>query len=200
MTTFFILTLSLLASCTFAPRDTGSGFMFALEPIEAAAPAATDKILADKILIVAQPTAVAELDTYRIALKKGGQRWDYYAGARWSDFLPAVVQDDLTKTLEQSGLFKNVTADESGLTGDRILKVEIKKFQAEYAEGAVPVIRVRLAVSLISRLERARLASFTVSAEKAASSNTLSSIQAAFAAAFSDAERQVVAKLAEAGK
>jgi cholesterol transport system auxiliary component len=195
-----VLLTGLIAACSFEPRDTGSGFMFALEPVEAAAPPAADKTLVDKVLVIAQPTAIAELDTYRIALKKGAQRWDYYAGARWSDFLPAVVQDDLTKTLEQSGLFKNVTADESGLTGDRILKVEIKKFQAEYAEGAAPVIRIRLAVNLISRLERARLASFTISAEKAASGNTLSSIQAAFAAAFSDAERQAVTKLAETGK
>src|SRR4051812_45605120 len=107
-----------VVACTFAPRDTGSAFMFALEPVEVTP--AQDKALAEKVLVVAQPTATAELDTYRIALKKGGQRWDYYAGARWSDFLPAVVQDDLTKTLAQAQLFKNVTTDGSGLTGDRI--------------------------------------------------------------------------------
>lgn len=195
-----LLLAGLVTACTFVPRDTGSGFMFALEPVNVTA-APMDKTLADKVLIVAQPTAIAELDTYRIALKRGGQRWDYYAGARWSDFLPAVVQDDLTKTLDQSGLFKSVTADESGLKGDRILKVEIKKFQAEYAEdSAVPVIRIRMAVSLVSRVERARLASFAISVEKAASANTLAALQAAFAATFNEAEHQAVAELAGTGK
>ncbi len=185
------LLAGLATACTLAPRDTGTAFMFALEPVKV-----TREGPAAETLVVAAPTSAPELDTYRIALKKDNQRWDYYASARWADFLPVVVQDDLTKTLSNTRLFKTVTTDESGLTGDRILKTEIQTFQAEYTtDSAAPVIRVHMTVRLVGRQESAPLASFTLDAERKASGNTLSAVQAAFAAAFSEAQRQLVEKL-----
>jgi len=111
------------------------------------------------------------------------------------------VQDNVTKTLEQAHLFKTVATADSGLTGDKILKTEIRAFQAEYTEGhAAPVIKIRMIVSLASRLERRPLASFTVGAEKKATGNSLSAIQSAFAAAFSETQQQLVMKLEEINK
>ena len=188
---FFFLVL--LTSCSFAPRETGSGFLFALEPVSIEGKAAPQGTL-----VVAMPTATAELDTHRIALKRGGRQWDYYAGARWSNFLPAVAQDNLAKTLQQSHLFRDVVTDESGLSGDRILKTDIQSFQAEYAPGAqAPVIKIRMVFSFVTRLERQPLASFAVEAQKKAAGNTLSAVQAAFADAFAAAQRQFVKKLKE---
>ncbi len=186
-----ILLLSLLVACTFTPRDTGTAFMFALQPINI-----TQQGKMQESLVVFMPTTSPELDTYRIALNKGGEQWDYYAGARWSDFLPAVVQDNVTKTLDQTGLFKAVANGDAGLTGDKILKTEIRAFQVDYASGSTaPVIKIRMIVSLVSRLDRKPLTSFTLEAEKKASGNTLSAIQTAFTSAFSDTERQLVEKL-----
>jgi len=193
---YALLLLTLLAACSFTPRDTGSSFMFALQPVEV-----TGQGAAKDSLIVFAPTTAPELDTHRIALNKDGKRWDYYAGAKWSDFLPLLVQDNLTKTLEQSGLFKNVATSDSGLTGDKILKTEIRAFQAEYEAGSkAPVIKIRMNVSLVSRLERRPLASFTIKAERKATADTLPAIQSAFAAAFSEAQQQLVEKLEEKNK
>jgi ABC-type uncharacterized transport system auxiliary subunit len=186
----FLALVILLAACTFAPRDTGSGFLFALSP--ASVPA---KATRSESLIVATPAATAELDTARIALKREDRRWDYYLSARWSDFLPVVVRNNVAKTLQQSGLFTRVATDESGISGDRILKTDIQSFQAEYAGSGAPVIKIRMVSSLVTRLERHPLASFEVAAQKRAKSNTLSDIQSAFAAAFIDAQRQLVVKM-----
>ncbi len=186
-----ILIAGLAAACTLAPRDTGTAFMFALAPIRI-----INQGAASESLVVALPTTSPELDTYRIALTKDDGRWDYYAGARWAEFLPLIVQDSLMKTLEHARLFKSVRMDQTGLIGDKLLKVEIRAFQAAYAPGAAtPVIGVRMAASLLSDLERTPLATFTVSAERKASGNRLSEIQAAFVAAFNEAQLQLVDKL-----
>jgi cholesterol transport system auxiliary component len=191
-----LLLLTLLAACSFAPRDTGSSFMFALQPVEVPGQTA-----AKDGLIVFTPTTSPELDTHRIALNNNGKRWDYYAGARWSDFLPLLVQDNLTKTLEQSQLFKNVATGDSGLTGDKILKTEIRAFQAEYTAGRkTPVIKIRMVMSLMSRLGRRPLAYFPINAEKKAEADTLPAIQSAFALAFNDAQKQLVEKLEQINK
>lgn len=183
--------LILLGACSFAPRDTGSGFMFALAPLTVVQPG-----LQKEALVVMSPTTAPELDTQRIALLKDGRRWDYYAGARWSDFMPSLVQDNLARTLENARLFKSVVTDEAGLEGDRLLKTEIRAFQAEYAPGAsAPTVRIEMRLSLVTRLERRPVASFTVAAGRKAAGPRLTDIQAAFAAAFNEAERQVVAQM-----
>jgi cholesterol transport system auxiliary component len=188
------LVLIPLTACTFTPRDTGTAFMFALQPVEIAGQGAEKDNL-----IVFMPTTSPELDTHRIALNRGGKQWDYYAGARWADFLPLLVQDNITKTLEQAHLFKTVATGDSGLTGDKILKTEIRAFQAEYKGGsAAPVVKIRMIVRLVSRLERRPLASFVLEAEKKTSGDSLSAIQSAFAAAFNETQRQLVGKLGAA--
>ena len=188
-----ILLSAFLTGCTFAPRDTGNSFMFALQPAQA-----EQQARRNDSLVVFMPTTSPELDTYRIALNGNGKRWDYYAGAKWSDFLPLLVQDSITKTLDETHLFKTVTTSDSGLTGDKILKTEIRAFQADYAAGrAAPVIKIRMTVSVLSRFERKPLASFTIKATQPAASNSLTAIQTAFSAAFNDAQRQLITQLAE---
>ncbi|MFH1157970.1 MAG: ABC-type transport auxiliary lipoprotein family protein [Pseudomonadota bacterium] len=184
-----ILTTCLTAACTLAPRDTGRAFMFALAPLED-----TRHLSGADSLIVALPVAAPELDTYRIALVRDGKRWDYYAGARWSEFLPVLVQDNLTKTLEKSGVFKTVTTDGTGISGNRILKTEIRAFHAGYGQGvSAPVVKIRMIASLLSHPERVPLVSFEGSAEEKASGDSLPEIQAAFGAAFSRVQRKFVA-------
>jgi len=190
MRKLIVIAALLLAACSFEPRETGSGFRFALEPVTVDGHATQPETIA-----VMMPTTSPELDTRRIALRIN-QRWDYYAAARWPDFLGAMVQDDFTKTLDEAHLFKTVAPIDSGLIADKILKTEIRSFQAEYpANDAAPLIKIRMSVSVVSRSERKPLGSFTLKAEQRASANSLTAIQAAFAGAFNDTQRQLVEKL-----
>ncbi len=189
--------ISCLAACAIAPRDTGSAFMFDLPAARMrAAPAPSGETLT-----VAMPQTAAELDTYRIALKRDNRRWDYYDGARWSDFLPVVVRDDLTTTLAMAHIFKGVATDSSGLAGDNILQTDIQAFHAEYATAdAPPVVKVRIIAHMTGRLGGTEIPAFAAEARRKAADNTLSAIQAAFAAAFRDAERQIARKIIEREK
>lgn len=186
----FLIT-ALAAACTLTPRDTGKAFMFSLSPLRI-----IQQGPQSETLVVAMPVTSPELDTYRIALKRDDGRWDYYAGARWAEFLPLIVQDSLTKTLEHARMYKAVAPDQTGLMGDKILKTEIRTFQAEYTPGSIiPVVKVQMVVSVLTRVERNCLASFSVSADKKAGGHDLPAIQRAFTAAFNEAQRQLIEQL-----
>jgi ABC-type uncharacterized transport system auxiliary subunit len=184
-----------LGACALTPPplDAGKAYMFALGQARVAKQTAVDAPLT-----VALPTTAPELDTYRIALTKNGKTWDYYAGAKWVEFLPVIVQNSLVEVLQQSGMFSAVAPDQSGLPGGWVLKTEIHDFQAEYdARHAAPLVRVRIAASLYHQMDRKITASFNVSAEKRAKSDSLPEIQASFQAAFNSAQQQLVSRLAK---
>lgn len=188
-----ILSLVLVCACSLTPRDTGSAFMFSLSAVK---PAGYTPV--EQRLTVMLPGAVSELDTFRIALTRDKGQRDYYAGARWAEFLPVLVRDSLTKTLEESGLFRAVTTDQTGLETDYILKLEIRSFQADYIPGQVaPVARIRMTASFLNRLDPAPIAVFDIKAERKAAGNRLSDIQRAFNTAFQVAELQLIDKLSK---
>lgn len=185
---------SLIAvSCTLAPRDTGRAFIFALD---AAPPAPTHIAMSPDTLVVALPTAAPELDTARIALVKTDGHWDYYAGAKWPDFLPLVVQSSLTESLTGSGLYKTVAADQTGTRADQTLTSSIRNFQTVYRAGAAaPVARITLSFRLTRAGDSEPLAAFDVNAQAPAAQDSLSSVQTAFASAFRNAQQQAILKL-----
>ncbi len=189
-----LLFLSAVAACSLSPKDMGHAYMFALSPVRVSGQAATDGHLT-----VGLPAAAPELDTSRVGLIRDGKVWDYYAGTRWAEFLPVLVQDSMIKTLENTGTFKSVASDQSGVAGGKLLKAEIRSFQAEYVPGKVaPVIRVGIAVSLLGGLlDRKPIASFEISGEKTAASDSLPAIQSAFQDAFNMAQKQLVEKLTQ---
>ena len=186
----FLLAALMLSGCAMTPKDMGAGYMFTLAPEKNIRHAS-----AGMRLVVSLPSAAPELDTYRVALIRNGRIQDYYAGARWADFLPVLVQDSLIKTIENSGIFM-AAADQTGLEGDRILRTEIRIFQAEYKKDRLPpTVKIRMVVSLLNHQDRKILSSFEIGAEKEAARDSLSSIHAAFKSAYDETQRRLIAKL-----
>jgi cholesterol transport system auxiliary component len=181
-----------LAGCSLPPRNTGTADMFALLPVMGAAPAKP----APGRLGVAFPVTSPELDTARIALRRADGDWDYYAGARWADFLPVMVQDNIVKSIENTRIFASVTPD-AGPSSDRVLKIEIRDFEADYRRAAaVPLVRVRLAFTLLDHRRTQALAHFEAESTARAARDSLPAAQAAFQKAFSEAEKQGISALA----
>lgn len=187
-----LLSIAAAACSMITPKDTGRSFMFALPPVETAAPGRPGS----SSLTVALPTAAPELDTYRIALSRAGKRWDYYAGARWADFLPLMVQDSLTKTLSEAKLFKTTVTDQADGHSEKVLNIDIRAFQAEYAgKDGAPLIKIRLTARLRNQGEAKPATAFDISTEARAAEDSLPAIQTAFAKAFGEAQKQLVGKL-----
>lgn len=164
--------------------------------IEAPAIPAGAPLAADLRVVVSD--VAPGLDGPGIAGRWPGSRLDYLAGARWADDLPRLVQAALVQSLQDSGRLRSVQGDLGRFRATHTLVVEVRRFEADYTAGGLPVARVALAVSLGSEADRRVLASFTASAGEAATENRQSSVVAALDAAFARATGEMAGKVFEA--
>ena len=148
-------------------------------PIEPGAPLPVD------LKVVVEKTAPG-LDGDGLARRWPGQRLDYIAGARWADALPALVGSALVQSFQDSGRLRSVQGDLGRFRVTHTLVVDVRRFEADYTAGSLPVAHVELAVAL-GDAERHVLAAFTVSASEAAAANRQGAIVEALDAAFARA-------------
>ncbi|NWH08261.1 MAG: membrane integrity-associated transporter subunit PqiC [Alphaproteobacteria bacterium] len=101
-------------------------------------------------LVVDEPVAASSLDTDRIAIRPSPLEYRYYDKARWIDRAPALIQTLLVESFENSDKIVAVGRRAVGLSGDFVLKSELREFQAERfdAKGGVQV-RVRITFKLV---------------------------------------------------
>jgi cholesterol transport system auxiliary component len=144
-------------------------------------------------LAVGRPRAATALDTNRIAVVQPDSRFDYFAGLRWSEAAPQMVQQQLVRALTADGRFEAVVAAPSRVPSDLLLDVELRRFEAVYAAaGTPPEVRVELQVSLVDTRQVRRLVSFTATGAAPAGDNGRASVVAAFERATNEAVRSVV--------
>lgn len=92
------------------------------------APEATAKPSAAQ-LVVADPTALAALDSERIQTVSANGAYASVPDAQWSDALPKLLQVKIVRSLEDAGKFAGVSRPLEGLTSDFQLVMDIRKFQ-----------------------------------------------------------------------
>jgi cholesterol transport system auxiliary component len=159
--------------------------------LEAGEPLAAD-------LAVVVDRAAPGLDTDRVAGRWPGMRLDYIAGARWADGLPVLLQSALVESFQDSGRLRSVQGDMGRFRATHSLVLEVRRFEADYAAGGLPVAQVEFAATLGRLSDREVLASFTVAASESAAENRQSSVVAALDAAFARAAAEVAGKAFEA--
>lgn len=189
--------LLLLGACLSLERQSGEGFLMDLPSV----PAAPRENPAHGMLTVYLPTAEATLDTRRVAIIRPDGASDYYAGARWADFLPLVVRDSLVQSLSHRRLVQTVAGDEERAAGPYRLHVAIEDFQAQYERlGQAPIIRIHLRATLEDARRPSQAKQYDVMARQQAVSDALPAIQTAFRSAFETAQRDLMAQLSSAVK
>jgi cholesterol transport system auxiliary component len=144
-------------------------------------------------LSVVVERAAPGLDGNGIAGRWPGSRLDYVANARWADELPRLLQGALVEAFQDSGRLRSVQDDVGRFRTTHTLVVEVRRFEADYTGGGLPVAQVELAVTLGRNADRRVLASFTVKAEEGAAENRQTVLVAALDAAFG----RVTAELAQ---
>ena len=107
-------------------------------------------------ILVPQPTAVAALDTNRIAARPSPSEYAYIGGSVWSDSLPKLVQARLVQYLQNSGRVKAAAIPGQGLLIDYQLVVDIRAFELA-PTGAVADFAVRLMDDRNGRVIRSRV-------------------------------------------
>lgn len=132
-------------------------------------------------LSVARPRAAGSLDGDRIAVVQPGNRFDHYAGVRWSDPAPDMLQSLLVRTLQAGGRFETVAAAPSRLPADLLLVAELRRFEARYsAEGSAPVVDVELQFTLVDVRGGRRVAGPLASAQAPAAADRRAEVVSAF--------------------
>jgi len=176
-----------VAGCTVLTAVNTPTPLYNLKP-ELSLPTGLPKVLWQ--LVVAVPNANADLDTSRIALRRGSNVTEYFASAAWIDNVPNLVQSKLLEAFEQSGAVA-VGRDVASLVPDYVLQVEIWDFQAEYG-GPAAGAHVRMTAKLVRMSDRKIVD--TISAEqKAQSSGTdMQQVIAAFEKALGPVLSQIV--------
>ena len=147
---FSLLLLFALPGCSGLVNLPGSGpapDLYDLTPKSSFAP---ESPAVNVQLVIEVPTAPRGLDTDRIALRPAPTQLQYFAGSRWSDRAPKMVQTLLVESFENSGKIVAVGPQAVGLRSDYVLKTDLREFQAEYFKpDTPPEIRVRLNLKLI---------------------------------------------------
>ncbi|MGO9425931.1 MAG: ABC-type transport auxiliary lipoprotein family protein [Steroidobacteraceae bacterium] len=162
----------------------------------AAAPSGAE-IPAD--LAVLEPRVRIGLGSDLIAVLYADRRLDYFAGARWSGPLDAVVQDLAIQVFRARAKLRSVHAESSAFGSGYWLEIDVEDFQAEYSAdtgaggSAAPTIHVRLFGRVGSSADRRILGQFEADDRQRAADNRLTAIVEAYNRAADAALAQIVA-------
>ena len=148
-------------------------------------------------LAVARPRSVSSLDTERIAVVEPGGGFGYFAGVRWADTAPQMMQALLVQALTADGRFATTVAAPSRVPTDLLLDVELRRFEAAYPGSGVPRVRVELQATLVDSRKGVRLTSFVAASDAVAEDNRRSAVVAAFGVATDRALQSVVERVRE---
>ena len=191
MRTTILAALAALAAGCFGglKNEAPAPLIYRVNPpaLTAGAPLAAD------LLVVVEGTAPG-LDGTGIAGRWPGNRLDYLAGARWAEDVPTLVQAALIEALQATGRPRSVQGKLGRFRATHTLVIEVRRFDADYTGGGMPVAQVALAATLGRSSDRRVLASFTVAASEAAAENRQTSVVAALDAAFAKAAGELAEK------
>lgn len=152
------------------------------------APAAPSRLKAFSLQVMA-PVAGPGLDSDAILLTAPGHRLERFAASKWAAPAPRMLASLAAETLRNRGLLAAVVDDISPFPGDYLLRMTIRRFDADYAAGtgAAPAATVVLDCVVGTRVDRRLLATFVAEATVRADDNRMGAVVAAFEQATQDA-------------
>src|SRR3546814_15264019 len=89
------------------------------------------------------------LDGTRIAVRPVPGELQVYKGALWAKDPGEQLRDAVLQTLEESGKLAAVARQGSGLAADYRLELDVRRFEADYAGGAVPAATMEVNAKLV---------------------------------------------------
>jgi len=155
-TIFFILciasSLLFLSSCNVLEIPGPPPDLYNLTPKSTFAPDLPD---VPWQLIIEEPIAAGGLDTNRIALRPHATELKFFAGARWTERAPKMIQTLLVESFENTNKIIAVGRQSIGLRADFTLKTELREFQAETnTDNGVIMVRVRINAKIVKQPKR----------------------------------------------
>jgi cholesterol transport system auxiliary component len=104
-----------------------------------------------------EPVQIARpYDSMRIAVRPTPQELQVYKGGVWAQRPSEMLTASLLRTLEESGRLRAVARAGTGVTGDFRLLLDVRRFEADYAGGAMPQATIEVSAKLL-RSDRAEV-------------------------------------------
>lgn len=144
-------------------------------------------------LVVIKPLTSDALDSTRIAVRPLPGTLQVYKGAVWSDPVPDLLQTHLVRAFEDSGRIVAVGRQASGVRGDFALLLDIRQFEAVYADPAqAPAASIEVQAKLMANPSSRVLASRTFRIAVPAADEKMPAVMAAFDSAMTQVIAEIV--------
>lgn len=180
------LLLALLAGCSILPEKTEVAIHAPHPKVQpqAAWPSA------DWQLVVPRPNAPALLDSPRIVVRPAPGELQVYKSAIWTQPVPELLQNAVVHAFEDSGRIAGVARRGERLSSDFELRLDVRRFEADYGDAGVPSAVVEIGAKLVadrgSRIVAQRLFEHSVPAPGTAVPQVAATFEQAMGAAISD--------------
>jgi cholesterol transport system auxiliary component len=133
----------------------------------------------DAQLSIGPPHVAGMLDGVRIAVRPVPGELQVYKGALWAKTPSEQLQDAVLRTLEDSQKIAAVARQGSGIAADYKLEMDLRRYEADYAGGAVPAATIEVNAKLLRSIDQEVVASRTfLQAMPAAGTDTAQVAQA----------------------
>jgi cholesterol transport system auxiliary component len=130
-------------------------------------------------LSIGRPEAARIVDSSRIAVRPSPGELQVYKGAAWAKTPSEQLQDTVLRTLEDSQKIAAVARQGSGIAADYKLEMDLRRFEADYAGGAVPAATIEVNAKLLHSIDQDVVATRTfLQAVPAAGTDTAQVAQA----------------------
>ncbi|RUO25755.1 hypothetical protein CWE09_03215 [Aliidiomarina minuta] len=143
----------------------------------------------DVRLRVTQPEALAMFDTSRISVRPTDIQHSYYAGVRWSERAPVLVEYRIKDAFWDYAQIAHVSSDSQRLPVDYILLSQLRAFHSIPRSNQV---RVEVELSLVTAHSREIVAKTRISAEDSFSTNDVPTVVASFGRAMDELSLKTV--------
>lgn len=173
----------LLGACSLlgGGGDRNRGTIFAPDPQVRADPAWPQ---VSWQLSINPPTAPRTVDTYRIVVRPTPGELQVYGGASWARAPSDMVEDVVLRALEDSGHIPGVARRGVGIAPDFRLLLDLRRFEADYAGGSLPVATIEINAKLVQAREQGIVASRTFTFAEPAATTSVASVAEAYTRAL----------------
>ena len=143
-------------------------------------------------LVIDEPTASTALDTDRILVRPGNSEIKYFAGARWSERVPRLIQSQLLRGFDKSGAIVGVGRQAIGLHGDYELQGELSTFDTIYSGATTPTTEIVVNFKVVRQPGEIIIASRNFEQSERAGAPSLAAITTSFGDVLSAIVNQAV--------
>lgn len=154
---FFSISVAAFGLLTACSTTSPPGATYDLQTV-GSLPAAVSTLKPQRSLTVAEPVALAALESDRIAVRDVDGRLAYLVGAQWADRLPRLVQVRVLRYLEDAGYLSRVGRASDRFQGQDVLSLDLRRFEFDVSsQGVVVEVAAKLSDERSGQLKRGRV-------------------------------------------